>query len=456
MSRNLPPKVSVKLTEEESAVRSTVGGKLLFTHHKGAGCALLLQHDRLTAISLEACSQSRIGAVYIGKIKNIAGNIDACFVEIADRELCFLPLKDITAPFLINRNYDGRVLAGDELLVQIERDAQKTKQASVTTHISLSNDCFAFALGNSHIGFSAKMSHEQKKALRQILADNGISENGCLTGQLEHILSPSDYASLAQESGGEVHIKLPSVGLVVRTKAAQLTESPEKLMEQYYELSIRFVRLLNSSLHRSCFSCLKEAPGYCEQVLTRLAAEEEYNEIVTDDATLFEQLTIYEAERGFEKKIRLYEDTHISLGNLYALDSKLDTALNARVWLKSGGYLIIEPTEALTVIDVNSGKYEVRKANNEETALKINLEAAEEIALQLRLRNLSGIIIADFINMEKESSKEQLLEYLRRQTKKDRVQTTVVDMTPLGLVEITRKKSSKPLHEQIRSITSWN
>ena len=122
-------------------------------------------------------------------------------------------------------------------------------------------------------------------------------------------------------------------------------------------------------------------------------------------------------------------------------------ALERRVWLKSGGYLIIEPTEALTVIDVNSGKYEARKGYGE-TCRKINLEAAEEIALQLRLRNLSGMILVDFINMEEEEEKTELLSCLRKLVKSDKVKTTVVDMTPLGLVEITRKKVNKPLAEQ--------
>ena len=127
----------------------------------------------------------------------------------------------------------------------------------------------------------------------------------------------------------------------------------------------------------------------------------------------------------------------------------MKTALESRVWLKSGGYLVIEPTEALTVIDVNTGKYEEGK-NPEDTYRKVNLEAAEEVALQLRLRNLSGIIIVDFINMRAASDNAQLLHVLKALVKQDKVQTTVIDMTPLGLVEITRKKISKPLREQLQ------
>ena len=138
----------------------------------------------------------------------------------------------------------------------------------------------------------------------------------------------------------------------------------------------------------------------------------------------------------------------LSLGKLYGLDSKADMALGTRVWLKSGGYLVIEPTEAMTVIDVNSGKYEAGKGT-QETAFRINCEAAEEIALQLRLRNLSGMILVDFINMDSKEREEQLLQQLKSAVQGDKQKTNVIDMTALGLVEITRKKSYKPLREQL-------
>ena len=123
-------------------------------------------------------------------------------------------------------------------------------------------------------------------------------------------------------------------------------------------------------------------------------------------------------------------------------------ALQKKVWLKSGGYLVIEPTEAMTVIDVNSGKYAGKK-NFRDTIRKINLEAAAEIACQLRLRNLSGIIIADFIDMDRPEDQEELMTVLTDWCGRDPVKTTVVDMTRLGLVEITRKKIRKPFREQM-------
>ena len=146
--------------------------------------------------------------------------------------------------------------------------------------------------------------------------------------------------------------------------------------------------------------------------------------------------------------IRFYED-EFPLTALYHLETILSQALAKTVWLKSGGNLVIEPTEALTVIDVNTAK-SVSKKTSEETYLKTNLEAAEAIAVQLRLRNLSGIIIVDFIDMKEEESRKALLAAMRQAVAADPVKTVLVDMTPLGLVELTRKKIRRPLHEQVR------
>ena len=147
-------------------------------------------------------------------------------------------------------------------------------------------------------------------------------------------------------------------------------------------------------------------------------------------------------------RLTLYEDSLLPLSKLYSLETAFGKALGKNVWLKSGGYLVIEPTEAMTVIDVNTGKYSGRK-NMQDTICRINMEAADEIGRQLRLRNLSGIIIVDFINQEKAEA-GRLLEFFRECCKKDTVPVRVVDMTPLGLVEITRKKVRRPLAELIR------
>lgn len=445
MSRAIPPKASVTITAQEAQEKNSIHGeqgKLIFTAYQGHDCAMLLKNDRLRAAAFLSENKSKVGAIYIGKIRNVVKNLNACFVEIADREICFLPMKNARFPYLLNRDYDGRLLEGDELLVQVEREAQKTKQASVTAHVSLANDFFAIAVGSPRIGYSSKLTAETKKSIAKLFTERAIFSNGGLIQDVRNLLSMDEYSRMENAGMLPDSIKLPSTGCIVRTRAEEVSEAG-LLLEQFFDIAAQYIQLLHTALHRSCFSCLKEAPSETDAVLGQLADEGEYQEIITDNEKLYEDIQKY----SNSKRIRLYQDNLLPLSKLYSTDSRMKMALERRVWLKSGGYLIIEPTEALTVIDVNSGKYEAGKEYGE-TCRKINLEAAEEIALQLRLRNLSGMILVDFINMEEEEEKTELLSCLRKLVKSDKVKTTVVDMTPLGLVEITRKKVNKPLAEQ--------
>ena len=195
--------------------------------------------------------------------------------------------------------------------------------------------------------------------------------------------------------------------------------------------------------------------------------ETELGEVVTDDREIFETICnmygvgakqlvtggsvrsrVDEILTGHGLKIRYYEDEMVSLSALSGITSQLHDALRERVWLKSGAYLIIQPTEALTVIDVNTGK-NIAKKEMQENFLKVNIEAAEEIARQLRLRNISGIVIVDFINLEAKSAESELLNVFGAALKKDPVPTQIVEMTKLGLVEVTRKKIKKSLRESL-------
>ena len=194
---------------------------------------------------------------------------------------------------------------------------------------------------------------------------------------------------------------------------------------------------------------MKSRPSYLTSILgTR---SENLKEILTDDLELYEQIREFLTEEMPKdvEKLRLYEDCHFPLKALYRLEKGLSDALSARVWLKSGAYLVIEPTEALTVIDVNTGKYTGGK-DKQAAVLKINREAAKEIARQLRLRNLSGIILVDFIDMDQAEEKEELLALMRELLKKDPMKAAAVDLTELGLMELTRKKQKKTLMEQAK------
>ena len=424
------------LTPMQSAAKQ--GGKLIFTDYQGQTAALLIRNDRLRAARFFPKEQSRIGAIYICKVKNVVPNLGAYFVEIGgeQHEICFLSKKDAAHPFLLNRNFDGRILEGDEFPVQVVKDAQKTKQASVTTLISISNDCFALSVGDTKTGYSNKFTSDEKAKLKQLLKAPSFS--------IPDISLP--YKSPAGE------LLSLSVGLVVRTMAAQM-ESDDYLQNCFNDLCGQWQKIFQTAQHRTCFSCLKAAPCPWLSAVKELAYANEYDEVLSDNTDIYNQLMQADI-LGKDKSLRLYDETQsaqLSLSKLYSLESKIATALERRVWLKSGGYLIIDPTEALTVIDVNSGKYEARKGT-EETAYLINKEAAEEVALQLRLRNISGIIVVDFINMKSQEHKNSLINDLKELVLSDKQKTTVVDMTALGLVEITRQKGYKPLREQINKL----
>lgn len=177
--------------------------------------------------------------------------------------------------------------------------------------------------------------------------------------------------------------------------------------------------------------------------------------IITDDPQIYNSLEHYLKENDLQNlsKLRLYQDDLLPLYKLCRLEREIDLATSRQVWLKSGGYLVIDPTEALTVIDVNTGKYSGKKLRRE-TLKTINLEAAKEAARQIRLRNLSGIILIDFINMENKEDQKELLAFLESRLFADPVKTRLIDMTKLELVEITRKKVHKTLKEQIAALES--
>ena len=410
---------------EEVKLRSTQQGKLLLTKWQEKPLALLIRENRLLQVAVPDEHASKVGAIYLGKVKKVQKNIDACFVEIADKELVYLPFSKCKHPFLTNRSFDGRILEGDELLVQIERDALKTKQAAATTVITVTGRFAVFNTGSERTGISAKLTDEERERLRSFLLNHNLTDS-------------------------RLHWPIPGIpgfppyGAVIRTEASVVDEAI--LLQEIRGLLEQFTGLFTKALHSTCFTCLSSAKSPWESCLEQIPTLE-YEEAVTDVVSLHEDLAAYFANR--EIPFRLYEDEAYPLSKLYGLDSKMENALSRRIWLKSGAYLIMDITEALTVFDVNSGKYELKKASAE-AFYQINLEAAREIALQIRLRNLSGIILVDFINMEDTSYEEKLLEYMKQLIRKDKITTNVIDITPLGLMEITRKKVNKTLAEQFR------
>ena len=377
--------------------------------------SVLMNHKECVEISCDIEEErSLIGNIYVGKVKNIVKNIDAAFVEIKKGVLCFLPLSEAEGAIFVTPKEHDKLVVGDELLVQVLKDGVKTKAPVVSTNLNFTGRYFVLTTKRKNeLGISNKLGEEDRKRL-------------------------AEYASKKEDD---------AFGMILRTNAKNATE--EELDAEFAYLKEVHDKVVNYGVHRSVFTLLMqdEAP-YIKQL--RNIRQDELEEIITDDKEIYDQA--YEFLKAHQpadvEKLRFYEDASYSLWKLYGLETILDDATRTRVWLKSGGYLVIEPTEALTVIDVNTGKYEGGK-NADATFVKINQEAAVETAKQLRLRNISGIVIIDFIDMKTEADKLDVLSTLNKELKKDPVRAALVDMTKLNLAEVTRKKVKKSLREQL-------
>ncbi len=384
-----------------------IQSNVVITEYKNRICTILFQDNVMQEIHVEA-DESILSAIFMAKVKNISKNINAAFVELFDGQMAFLPLEDVKDCSFLH-SIDGRLREGDEIPVQVIKEAVKTKDPVVTTKLSVNGAYAVVSLDKKKSGFrfSRKLSADKKHELIDALS--GIE-------------LPADYA------------------YVVRTGAGELTDFSVLFKELHYLIS-QMDEILLRAKTRTCFSCIYQGvPSYID--FLHHISNIDYEEIVTDIPNVYEALQVH--YKG-NKSIRLYQDT-FPLKKLYSIETKMEELFSEKIYLKSGGTIFIEYTEAMTVIDVNTGKC-IAKKDKDTLNYQINLEAADMIARQLRLRNISGIIIVDFINMESEEYKAKLTQELKKLLKKDSVSCNYVDITGLGLVEITRKKVQKPIYE---------
>lgn len=386
----------------------------VITEYKNKICTMLFCDNQLEELHVDP-QNSLLSHIYIAKVKNINKNINAAFVELFHGQMAFLPLEDVEGSSFIPAS-DDRLREGDELPVQVVKEGVKTKDPVVTTGLSLTGAYCVVTLDQrmGGIQYSKKLPSERKQELKRFL----------------------------QESMAETQLADLGCAAVIRTGAGKLTDYTV-VQKELQNLLEKMKDILLKAKTRTCYSCIYESvPSYIEYLHHNVSFK--YEEIVTDIPAVYDALQIY--YKG-GKTVRFYQDT-FPLGKLYSVATKMDELLSKKIYLKSGGTLIMEYTEAMTVIDVNTGKC-IAKKDKDTLNYKINLEAAEVIARQLRLRNVSGIIIVDFINMEKEEYKNELVRELKKLLKTDPVPCSYVDMTVLGLVEITRKKIQKPIYEML-------
>lgn len=380
-----------------------------------------IEDGETAEISFTPLDQPEIlGNIYVGQVERVLQNIQGAFVRIDKKRFCFYSLKEQNQAIYTNgkKQINGRYVlkAGDQLLVQVVREQMRGKSPMVTSKLAFSGKYLVLVAANSYLRLSKKLFGEDRVRLRALLEPE-VSE---------------DY------------------GIIVRTNASQADQS--EIFRELEVLKKRLYKVLEKGQSRLSGFLVEEAqPFYLAAI--RDAYTENLEEIVTDVPEIYEKIQVYLKEYQPEDRhrLRLYQDTMLPLYKLYALESVLNEIQKMRVWLKSGGFLVIEQTEAFVSVDVNTGKY-VSDKESQETYRKINLEAAKEIAAQLRLRNLSGIILVDFINLKKKDYREELMHVFQEYLKKDSVKAKVVDMTALKIVEVTRQKVRRPVSEDFQAL----
>lgn len=376
----------------------------------------MIENGVLQEVHIERTQRRGIvGNIYKGKVVRVLPGMQAAFVEIGLQRAAFLPLDEMkTASGEPAESISNVLQEGQLIVVQVTKDPIGTKGARLTTFLSLPSRYLVFMPGNEHVGVSLRIEDEaERERLKELV-------NQCLSS--EDITDGGGYIiRTAAESAGEAEM-LADIRYL------------QRLWEQVQE------QIRNTA---SC--CLLYEDLSLPMRTLRDFVSERTEKIRIDSRETLQKAMRFVTELMPERAdcIEHYPGER-PIFDLYNVEDEIQSALQARVPLKSGGYLLIEPTESMTTIDVNTGAF-VGHRNLEETIFKTNLEAAMAIARQLRLRNLGGIIIIDFIDMHDEEHRRQVLRTLERQLESDHAKTHIVGISELGLVQMTRKRNRESL-----------
>lgn len=378
----------------------------------------VLENKILVEIHIErALNQRLVGNIFKGRVQNVLPGMQAAFVDIGLEKNAFLYVEDaygnkhdeyVSSEYGVNIN--DVVKPGQDIIVQIVKEPIGTKGARITTQITLPGRYLVLMPTVDYVGVSRRIEDEKERDRLRALSNV---------------------------------IKPEGMGIIARTVAEGVHE--EELQQDINLLTRLWKKILNRSAHGPAPNLLHRDLELVQRIL-RDVFTEDVDRLIVDSRYEYEK--IYEVldiiEPSLKNKVFLDETENI-FENL-GIEQELEKALKRKVWLKCGGYLVINIAEAFTAIDVNTGKY-VGSTNLEDTVLKTNQDAAEEIARQLRLRNLGGIIIIDFIDMVEDEHRKQVLKKLEEEIKKDKTKTNILGITQLGLVEMTRKKVRPSLSE---------
>ncbi len=376
---------------------------ILIQEYKGFPLVAAYVENRLEFLSL--IHESDLGSIYLCRVENVVKNLDSAFVGFGEDNTGYVPLKHILPSTVTGREFTAqdKVRQGDQIILQIETESIKNKKAKLTSYISISGKYSVVTLGRKGVGASLKLSAEK----RNLLIDTVKQE----------------YKTLCAEQEGS-YIK-DGFGIIIRTEADEIDEGELKalLLEDIRNAIDELNSILGQGRSRTVFSCIRK--GDAQDI----------------DAHITKA-------KNFLKTRNIDEFNTLESSYIYSVSQDIEKLMSNKVWLKSGGFLIIEQLESFNAIDVNTGKAIDSKRDS---AFKVNLEAAEEIFRQIRLRNLSGMILIDFINLKSKEDNEKLCEYVKKLCRKEPIHTEFIDITGLGIIELTRNKNDKSLKEILKN-----
>lgn len=367
----------------------------------------------------EENKEKLVGNIYRARIENVLEGMEAAFVDIGEGKNAYLNVNDALNPDQIrskNKYKINEVLkGGQEIIVQVVKEGQSNKGPKVTRRISIPGRYLVLTPFSNQINVSRKISGFKAVSRLKILGEKIIKDN---------------------------------MGLIFRTMAEEVDES--LLIQEYNKLLDIYNRIQREINFLPCPKLLYRELELVYQIV-RDSFNDKNHRIVVNNVHIYDKLLLLEDYFSYNLGEKIILDTNFSMENDPKLLADLNQAINRKVTLPSGGHIVIDETEALTAIDVNTGKY-VGDYSFEETVLLTNMEAAEEILRQIRLRDIGGIIIVDFIDMKNENYITKVLSVLYTNLSKDRNKPNVAGMTNLGLVEITRKRIRSTLETRISTV----
>ncbi len=390
--------------------------EIIIDNNRENTIAALLEDGQLMEVYVEyEKNHSSIGYIYKGVVENILPGMQAAFVDIGLEKNGFLYVDDALPKVKIEegetlppRAIEDVLHKGQELMVQIVKEQVGTKGARLTTNITLPGRYVVLMPTVHYIGISRRIEEEEERERLHQLAEEVVP---------------------------------PGMGLIIRTVAAYIGK--EELQNDIKRLQQQWKRILGKVAKAGAPSLIHQDLGLVARLVRDILVPD-IDALYASNTETLEKIKEVVAEHlpELQDKVRLKPGENLLLQSDFA--NQLAKALKRKVWLKCGGYLVIDQMEALTVIDVNTGKY-VGENNLADTVLQTNLDAVEEIARQLRLRNIGGIVIVDFIDMLASEDQEKVLAALAEALKRDRVKTNILGLTQLGLLEMTRKKNGRQL-----------